>query len=176
MLQACCRFRFQTKTFEVRFRGPLAKPDDLQCNGAIETFLARPKDHALTAASDFLQQFVIAKFGHRFDPIRIEAIARHRRRFTCVFIFIGKRAKAGLKETRRAETLRRVDQDFRSALSTNSNYATHRGGAARALAPIGTAQNSVTRYVRNTEIKWRSSSSTSLGMATVLAISSRKRT
>ena len=37
------------------------KADDFECDGAIETFLSRAINYALTAATDFLQQFVVAK-------------------------------------------------------------------------------------------------------------------
>src|SRR5437773_11898590 len=68
MFQASCRLRFQTKTLQMRFRGPLTQPNDLQGDGAIKTFLTCSKHYALTAASNLLKQFVIAKLHqHRRD-------------------------------------------------------------------------------------------------------------
>ena len=39
-------------------------------DGAIETFLPRAKYHALTAAADFLQQFVVAEVSQHLRGAR----------------------------------------------------------------------------------------------------------
>src|SRR5437762_271039 len=61
IFQAGGRFRFALKAFQMRFSGPGAQADHFERDGAIETFLMGAINHALTAASDFLQQLVIAK-------------------------------------------------------------------------------------------------------------------
>jgi hypothetical protein len=53
-------FSFQSKAFEVRWCGPLPKPNDLQCNDTVETLLAGSKHDPLTAPANFLKQLVIA--------------------------------------------------------------------------------------------------------------------
>src|ERR1700758_3114405 len=63
MVEARGGFRFQTKPLEMRFACPLAKADDFQCDCAVETFLSCPEHHALTAASNFLQQVVVAELS-----------------------------------------------------------------------------------------------------------------
>jgi hypothetical protein len=44
----------------VRFGGPGTETDYLKCDSAIETFLIGAVNHALTAAADLLQQFILA--------------------------------------------------------------------------------------------------------------------
>jgi hypothetical protein len=61
VLQAGGRFGFATETFHMRFAGPMAQPDHFERHGAVETFLSRAIDHALTTATDFFLDFVITK-------------------------------------------------------------------------------------------------------------------
>ena len=61
MLETGGGFRFATETLQVRFRGPLAQADHFECDGAVEAFLSRAVNYALTTPADFLQQFVITK-------------------------------------------------------------------------------------------------------------------
>src|SRR6516164_2892833 len=61
MIQAGGSFGFSAKALQVRLRGPRAKSDDLECNCAIETLLMCAINYSLTAASNFLQQFVLTK-------------------------------------------------------------------------------------------------------------------
>jgi hypothetical protein len=45
----------------MRFGRPRAQAYDFERDGAVETFLVRAVNDALTATADFLQQFVVAK-------------------------------------------------------------------------------------------------------------------
>jgi hypothetical protein len=49
----------------VGFARPLTEANDFQRDDAIETFLPGAKYHALTTATDFFQQFVIAQFSEK---------------------------------------------------------------------------------------------------------------
>ena len=66
----------------------MANANNLQCNRAVETFLAGTIDHALTTTADLLQQLVV------FEVCR----HRHWARFDRLVIF-AQRPKAGLKQT-----------------------------------------------------------------------------
>ena len=66
MIEAGSGFGFAAKTLQVRFGGPLAEANHFKRDGAIETFLPGAINHALTAATDFLQQFVIAELSQHF--------------------------------------------------------------------------------------------------------------
>src|SRR5438034_10353580 len=70
MLEAGSGFRFATETLQMRFCSPVAQADHLQCHCAVKAFLARAVNYALTAPTDFLQQFVIAKVGEHLCAIR----------------------------------------------------------------------------------------------------------
>ena len=61
MLQRCGRLGFAAKSFQVGLTRPMAEANNLKRDEAVETFLARAIDDALTATTDFLEQFVIAK-------------------------------------------------------------------------------------------------------------------
>ncbi len=61
MLETGRSFRFTTETFQMRFGGPISQTDHFERHSAIETFLTRAIDYALTAATDFFLDFVIAK-------------------------------------------------------------------------------------------------------------------
>jgi hypothetical protein len=67
MIQAGGSFRFPTEALHVRFARPLTEANDSQRHCAVQTFLASTKYHALTAATDFLQQFVIAQFSYNCE-------------------------------------------------------------------------------------------------------------
>src|SRR5205823_1298866 len=75
MVEAGSRFRFQTETLQMRFGGPLAQADHLECDSAVEAFLSRAVNYTLATAADFLQQFVIAKVTEHFWAPRC---SRHR--------------------------------------------------------------------------------------------------
>src|SRR5262249_15142082 len=66
MLETGSGFRFPAKALQVGFGGPRTEADHFECDDAIETFLVRAIDYALTAAADFLQQFVITKVTEYF--------------------------------------------------------------------------------------------------------------
>jgi len=70
MIEAGGGFRLQTKTLKMRFGRPLTKTDHFQRHCAVKTFLPRAKYHALSAASDFLQQFVVAQFSQHLGDTR----------------------------------------------------------------------------------------------------------
>ena len=55
MLQTGGGFSFETKTLQVRFRGPLAQADHFECDGAVEAFLSRAINYPLATATDVLQ-------------------------------------------------------------------------------------------------------------------------
>jgi len=61
MFQTGGSFRFATKTFQMCFVGPGAEADHLQRDCAIETFLMRTVNNALTAPPNLFEQLVIAK-------------------------------------------------------------------------------------------------------------------
>ena len=173
MIEAGSGFRFPTKTLQMRFGSPMAEANHFERDGAIETFLPRAINHALAATTDYLQQFVIAKIGERlcrsrhfpFDPV----IARHHRgrgRSTP--------ATGSCSEQIKPVSNRHAVQRPSGASAKIS--APHFRQTLGALLMMGespsrssscTARISGIRYVRNTAIKWRSSSSISLAMATV---------
>src|ERR1700720_2127379 len=140
---------------------PMANADNFQCNRPVETFLPGAIDHALTAAADFLQQLVIVEVCWH----------RHWARFGILVIF-AQRSKTGLKQTQPAKSLRRVREDLAAAFTANTVRIF--GSSFRAITHLhGTVPNLVRSYVCSIEMKCRNSSSTSLGAATVCAISSR---
>src|SRR5262245_14875940 len=60
--------RFATKALEVCSGRPLTKPENFQCDCAIETLLSSEINYALSAATNLVQQLVVAKFSrqHRY--------------------------------------------------------------------------------------------------------------
>ncbi len=81
MIQAGGGFSFQTEAFHMRFRGPLAKTDDFQCDRSVETLLPRTVNDALTAPADFLQQFIVAEIDQHVG--RMTGIIDHGYNFVC---------------------------------------------------------------------------------------------
>ncbi len=79
MLQAGGGFGFAAKSLKMCFRGPMTEADNLERDCAIQTFLPGAIDYALTAASDFFQQFVIAKITQHFSQARSTALVGQRR-------------------------------------------------------------------------------------------------
>src|SRR6266516_1504197 len=61
MFQTRCCLRFVLKTLQVRRARPLAEPDHLERDGAIQAFLPRAINHALSAATNLFEQLVVAK-------------------------------------------------------------------------------------------------------------------
>src|SRR5262249_47215365 len=73
MFEAGSSFCLAAKALHMRFGGPRAQPDDFKRDSAIETFLASAINYALTAPTNFLQQFVVAKVCQQFSrsvPVR----------------------------------------------------------------------------------------------------------
>src|SRR5439155_8334635 len=117
MLKTGGGFRFTTESLEVRFRGPMTEADNLERDCAIQTFLPGAIDYALTAASDFFQQFVIAKITQHFSQARSTAIVGQRR---CrVFNVASEQTEARLQQTGAAKFLRRISENSRPALCTD---------------------------------------------------------
>src|SRR5206468_11404662 len=136
MIEAGGGFRLQTETLEMRLRGPLAETDDFQRHCAVKTFLPRTKHHALTAATDFFQQFVIAQLSQHLGGARCFFTMGSSRsiRFN---IFSGaavtaagyrcvrEQTKRGFEKASWAASLRCVGWDFRAALWAKSEFARH---------------------------------------------------
>src|SRR4030095_5622129 len=61
IIQTRRSFRFQAESLAAVLLGPMAFNENLECDCAIETFLSRSIDNALTSAADFFQQFVVAQ-------------------------------------------------------------------------------------------------------------------
>ena len=70
MIEAGGSFGFAAKAFQLGFSGPRTQADHLQRDGAIETSLARTINHPLTAAANFLQQFIIPNAAEYVCPPR----------------------------------------------------------------------------------------------------------
>src|SRR5439155_26926867 len=70
MLKTGGGFRFATKSLQVRFRGPMTEANNPERDCAIQTFLPGAIDYALTAASDLLQQLVIATITKHVSQAR----------------------------------------------------------------------------------------------------------
>src|SRR5437016_3328609 len=139
----------------MRFRRPVTVSYDFERHCAVKTFLVCTINHALTAAADLFQQFIVAKVGQRlcrtrslfnvgrsvcitrFNIFNGAAVIRLRRgyggRVPSGYRWLREETKACLKQAGCAKSFRRVGEDFRSALSTNSKYAAHYGRVARSL-------------------------------------------
>src|SRR6266699_661323 len=135
MLEAGGGFRFATESLKMCFRSPVTEANDFERHGAAETFLSRAINDALTAAANFLQQFIVTKIGQRLCRTRNLFNLGRSIRTTRSDIFNGgaviasgyslfrEQTKACLKQANCAKSFGRVGEDFRSALSTNSQYA-----------------------------------------------------
>src|SRR5437660_11626984 len=123
MLQAGGGFRFAAESLQVRFRGPMTEADNLERDCAIQTFLPGAIDYALTAASDFFQQFVIAKITKHFSQARSTALVGQRR--SRVFNVASEQTEARLQQTGAAKFLRRVSENFRTAFYANFSGSRH---------------------------------------------------
>ena len=92
-------------------QGP--KANHFERDGAIETFLMRAINYALTAPADFLQQLVVAEFGWNLCGVqRLLQKRRHR----------------SVKKTQTAESLWRIREELAPAFATN---AAHTGCCSR---------------------------------------------
>src|SRR5438552_7581466 len=134
MLKTGGGFRFATETLQMRFGRPVPQADDFERHCAIQTFLSRAIDDALTAAPDFLQQFVIAKISEHFwrtrsllsiqcwHAIVAAGVADPGYRFT------GEQTEARLQQTGATKFLRRVGENLRAALCTDFGGRRHIAG------------------------------------------------
>src|SRR5205085_6386926 len=138
---------------QMRFSGPMAKADHFQRDRAVQTFLPGAINYALSTATDLLEQFVVPKVGKGLCSIRFLLITRQWHAFTRAGVipllrdyrFAREEIEAGLEEASGAKSLRCVGENLRSALSTKSKYAAHRGRVVHARSPSCTARNSITR-------------------------------
>jgi hypothetical protein len=119
--------------------GPMAQADHFDGNGTVETFLPRPVHYALTASTDHLQQFIVAKIGKRRWSSRASLAIRRSLIIMAAGIddagcrFAHKQIKPGLEQASGAKAFRCVGKNFRSALSTNPWCAAHDGRVGCAL-------------------------------------------
>src|SRR5438046_8443562 len=123
----------------MRFSGPMAQANHFERNRAIETFLPGAINDALAAATDYLQQFVVAKIAECPRAARLHFRRARRSRPTCVRRFVGfisGQIKAGLKEASGTKAFRRVGKNFRSAFSTNPRCAAAHDGRVACAVPI----------------------------------------
>ena len=134
----------------------------IACSGlatllAIQAFLACAINHAFSTAAYLVEQLVVAEFH------------LHSALFLRVIFLVIERAQPSPKQTHAAKSAGRVGKNRRAAFCANPGGVCHCGFSCC----LCTARNSFPGYACNTEIKCRSSSSTSPGTATVWAISSR---
>src|SRR5215471_2134428 len=66
MIEASYCFGLEPKSLQVRFSGPLAQSNDFERDSALETFLPCAIHCALTAATDFFQQFIVTEIRCHF--------------------------------------------------------------------------------------------------------------
>ena len=133
MLETGGGFRFATETLQVRFRGPLAQADHFECDGAVETFLSRAVNYALTSPADFLQQFVITKVSKHLRVIAARVLSAglgyrplgRRAVDARLQHFVREQTKTGLEQASRANSLPRVSRNFRPAFSANGGGSLH---------------------------------------------------
>src|SRR5262249_45782791 len=74
MIEPGCGLRFQMEALQMPSGSQLTQRDDLQCDGAIEAFLSCSIHKALSTATEFFEQFVVAKVGHVLARVRIPVI------------------------------------------------------------------------------------------------------
>src|SRR5262249_14927263 len=131
MLEAGGSFRFTTETFHMRFGGPISQADHFQCYRAVETFLPGSVNHTLTAASDFLQQLIIAKIAEpacgscRFLCIRRLWAITNAGVTDPGYRFFGEQTKPGLEQTCGAKFLRPFSENLRATFCASSGDSRH---------------------------------------------------
>ena len=132
MFEAGGGFRFTTKTFQMRFGGPMAQADHFERDDAIQTLLlARDTPHP--GRHDRFPPAIHSRQSRR------TSLPTARFLFICVlhrpssaagvidpgYRFVREQIKSGLKQARGTKTFRCVGKNFRSALSTNPRCAAH---------------------------------------------------
>src|SRR6266480_1168128 len=104
----------------MRFARPLAKTNDFQRDGTIKTFLAGSKYHPLSAASNLLEQFIIAEV-HQHRHWRAGVIRLRRRYGGQVdpgYRFILGWVESRLQKAGAARVLRGIGRNGCSAFAT----------------------------------------------------------
>ena len=144
----------------MRLCSPGAQANYFECDGAVETFLPGAINYTLTAPADFLQQLIVAK------------LHLHPARLLRAIVVLLERSQSSSKQTNAAKSARRIGKDGRAAFYAHALNFVGLGIQSRSSL-LCTDRNSLRGYAWSTEMKWRSSSSTSPGTATVWAISSR---
>jgi hypothetical protein len=122
MIKTGGSLRFAVKTLQMHSACPLTRADDFQSNCAIETLLSRQINYALTAAPNFLQQFVVAEISGQLCNTLVPRGMLAFRYNERLLILNRKHAEAGLKKASRAASFGRVGGNFLPALWTNSKY------------------------------------------------------
>src|SRR6266581_2441415 len=150
MFQTGGGFCFATESLQMRLRGPMSQTDYFESYCAVETFLPGAINYALSTTTDFLEQFVVTTVGKRL--CRTRNLLNLGRSSGIADIFNGaavivrgyrcacEKIEAGLEEACGAKSFRCVGEDFRSALSTNSQYAAHCGRVVYALSIVYCAE------------------------------------
>src|SRR6266496_5118509 len=106
----------------------MAEANDLECQCAVETFLPGAINHTLTAATDLLQQFIVAKVGQRLCRTRSTALMGQRCYSDRVLILAREQTETGFQQTGAAKFLRRVSENLRPALCTDFSGSRHVDG------------------------------------------------
>src|SRR6266516_3692982 len=97
MLEAGGGFCFAAESLKMCFRGPVTEANYFDRDCAVETFLSRAINYALTAAANFLQQLVVAKVRQHPRRACSYATARRRCRIHRPVNFLHQGAKACLQ-------------------------------------------------------------------------------
>src|SRR6266566_3122337 len=160
MFQTRCCLRFVPKTLQVRRARPLAEPDHLERDGAIKAFLPRAINHALSAATNLFEQLVVAKL--HLDSMRL----------LLATVVVLERSQSSSEHTHATKSAWRIAKNCRAAFCAHALNFVNLSTQSRSSL-LCTDRNFVKGYAWSTEMKWRSSSPTSPGTATVWAISSR---
>ena len=98
VVQTRCGLRLKPKPFDVRFGGPPSGADDFQGDYAVKAFLTRAIDQALAAATNLLQQLVVAQFFRQLHA-------------ACSTNFAVEHSKTRLQKARCAKSFRFVHQN-----------------------------------------------------------------
>src|SRR3982751_5009835 len=92
----------------MRRAGPSAETDHFQRDGTIQAFLPGAINDALSAATDFLEQVVIAKL-HVYST-----------RLTLAVVILLERSQPGFEQTHAAKSAWRIGKNCCAALSANA--------------------------------------------------------
>jgi len=92
----------------VRRARPFTQPENLERDGAVEAFLASAINHALSAASNFFEQFVVSKL--HLDSVRV----------LLALVVLIERSQSGFEQTHAAKSARRIGEDRRTAFCADA--------------------------------------------------------